>query len=467
MQDAKRLGAERIGKLLWELAIPAMVGMFVNSLYNIVDRLYIGQGCGREALAGLTLTLPYMMILASFGTLIGVGSSALLSIRLGENRLEEAEKLLGQCVAVKILFFIFVPIIAFFTLDWTLLKFGGNADSIPYAREYLEIILIGNIWAHLSFGLSGLMRAEGHSKKAMYCMIIGAVANIALDPIFIFVFDMGIRGAAHATNIAMFLSTCYAIHHFTSRNCVVPLKRKYIRVFPRIIPAVFAIGLSPFLMQLVASAVQVFFNKGFMKYSATEAENTLAVACSGIVNGVLIFIIQPAFGLSQGMQPIVGYNHGAGQYKRVAKAWRLGILYGTAICTFGTALCMTFAPFLARCFTPDPAAIKMSSWALRVCCAGFPFIGVGIMSTTYFQSVGRAKIAIFMSLLRQVLLLLPMIWLLPKYFGLNGIWFAGPVSDTLSFVMMLTVALFEFRHLRRLADKQKADATAAAVVAAS
>jgi Na+-driven multidrug efflux pump len=210
----------------------------------------------------------------------------------------------------------------------------------------------------------------------------------------------------------------------------------------------------------VSSAVQVFFNKGFKQYSATDDAGTLAIACSGIVNGVLIFIIQPAFGLSQGMQPIVGYNHGAKRYKRVAKVWRLGILYGTAICLFGTILCMTLAPLLARCFTSDPELVKISAWALRVCCAGFPFIGLGIMSTTYFQSVGRAKVAIFMSLLRQVIVLLPLIWYLPKVYGLNGIWFAGPVSDTFSFLVMLAVALFEFRHLRRLAAAQALEAVA-------
>mgnify|MGYP003603147097 CR=1 FL=1 len=450
MQDAKRLGTASVGKLLLELGLPAMVGTMVNALYNVVDRLYIGRGCGTNAMAGLSLTFPYMMILVAFGTLIGVGSGALLSLRLGEGRHDEAEKLLGQCVAVKIAFFLTIPVLAWLTLDKTLVIFGGNADSIPFAREYLEIILLGNIFSHLSFGLSALMRAEGHARKAMYCMIIGAIANVILDPIFIFVFDMGIRGAAWATNLAMFLSCAYAFNHFLGPRCVVPLKLNCIRIWPSRLIAVFAIGLSPFLLQLVASLVQICLNTAFRMHAGSSLENTLAIASSGIIHGILLFVLQPVFGLSQGLQPVVGYNYGAKQYGRVAKAYRLGLLYATVICTVGTAVCLVFADPLVSCFTADPQVHKLTTWALRVSCAAFPLIGVPIMTTTYFQSVGRAKTAIFLSLLRQVLMLIPLIFLLPMAFGLRGVWMAGPVADTLSFLIVIAVVTVEFAHLHKL-----------------
>lgn len=453
MQNAKRLGTASVGRLLMELGLPAMVGTMVNALYNIVDRLYIGRGCGTSAMAGLSLTFPYMMILAAFGTLIGVGSGTLLSIRLGEGRRDEAEKLLGQCVAVKLAFFLAIPVLAWLTLDKTLVLFGGNAESIPYARDYLQVILIGNIFAHLSFGLSAMMRAEGHSKKAMYCMIIGAVANVILDPIFIFALDMGIRGAAWATNIAMFLSCLYAFHHFLGPRCIVPLKLGRIRIWPGRLIAVFAIGLSPFLLQLVASLVQISLNTAFRLHAESDLQNTLAIACSGIINGILIFVLQPVFGLSQGMQPVVGYNYGAKQFGRVAKAYRLGMLYATALCTVGTVVCLVFAGPLVSCFTADPDVHKLATWALRVSCAAFPLIGAPIMTTTYFQSVGRAKTAIFLSLLRQVVMLIPLIFILPMVFGLRGVWIAGPMADSLSFLIVMTAVTFEFAHLRKLRDQ--------------
>lgn len=331
--------------------------------------------------------------------------------------------------------------------------FGGNAESIPYAREYLQVILIGNIFAHLSFGLSAMMRAEGHSGKAMYCMIIGAVANVILDPIFIFALDMGIQGAAWATNIAMCISCAYAFHHFLGPRCVVPLKLARIRIWPKLLVAVFAIGLSPFLLQLIASGVQICLNTAFRLHAVSVLQNTQAIACSGIINGILIFILQPVFGLSQGLQPVVGYNYGARQYDRVAKAYKLGMLYAAALCTLGTATCLVFAGPLVSCFTTDPDVHRLATWALRVSCAAFPLIGAPIMTTTYFQSVGRPKTAILLSLLRQVVMLIPLIFALPMVFGLRGVWIAGPIADTLSFLIVMTVVTFEFAHLRKLRDK--------------
>lgn len=449
MHDTKRIGTESIGKLLWEFSIPAIIGSVVMAMYNLVDRLFIGRGCGTDAMAGLTLTFPYMMVLASFGVLIGVGTGALISIRLGEGRPEEAEKLLGQGIALKLLF-ILLPILAYVFLDETLVLFGGNEQSIPYARDYLRIVLWGNVFSHLGFGMSNFMRAEGHARKSMYTMLIGAGANVVLDPLFIFGFGMGIRGAAWATNIAMFLAACYGFAHFLGPHCNIRLHGRNIRIWLWRLGPVFAIGLSPFFLHLIASFVQVSFNHAFRIWSDSAHAATVAIAASGTINTVLLFVLMPVFGLTQGMQPIVGYNFGAKNYDRVAHAFKLTMGIATAICTAGTLVCMVFSGPISAAFTKMPDVYDLSKWAMRVACAAFPFIGAPIASTTYFQSIGRAQVAILLSILRQALLLIPMIFLLPRFFGVQGIWFSGPLSDFMSACVTMTVVAFEFRRLNRL-----------------
>lgn len=421
------------------------------ALYNVVDRLFIGRGCGTEAMAGLTLTFPYMMVLASFGVLFGVGSAAILSIRLGERRQDEAEKILGQAIALKLLFVIF-PMIALVFLDQTIHLFGGNAASIPYAHDYLRVILWGNVFAHLGFGMSAFMRAEGNAHKSMIAMLIGAVANVILDPLFIFTFGMGIRGAAWATNIAMFLSACYGFAHFLGPRCHVQLHFRNIRLWASRLGPVLAIGLSPFLLQLVASLAQVSFNHAFRMWAESPHAANVAIAASGANNGVLLFVLMPVFGLTQGMQPIVGYNYGARNYDRVARAFKLAMIATTAICAIGTTFCMVFASPLASAFTKAPDVHALARWALRVACMAFPFIGVPITSTTYFQAIGRAKVAIVLSFLRQALLLIPLIFLLPVLFGARAIWFASPISDFASAIVVFVVVAFELRRLQRLRE---------------
>jgi len=450
MNKLERLGTQSIGSLLKEFAVPAIIATVVNALYNVVDQLYIGQGCGREALAGVALAFPIMMVLIAFGTLIGVGSGALLSLKLGERNRIDAEKVLGQCVAVKILFGLTLPFIGLYFIDDLLPLFGGTPEAIPYARSFLRIVLFGNMFAHLSFGLSNLMRAEGNARCSMRCMIFGAVLNAVLDPIFIFGFHLGVAGAAWSTNIAMFCSALYAFHHFLSKNSVVRLRLARIRIYPRMLLSVFAIGLSPFAIQLMAGLINVAYNTSFVKWSATTQAATVQIAAMGIINSIVFLMLMPIFGLTQGMQPIVGYNYGARNFLRVCEAYTFTMKVATLLCFVSTAVVWSLAWPILRCFTHDPALLAAGTRALRIFCLAFTGVGLTIVTITYFQSVGLPKFAILLSLLRQLIILLPLILLLPHAWGVTGIWMANPVSDVLATVLTGVAVVCELRRLRRL-----------------
>jgi putative MATE family efflux protein len=449
MRNIERLGTQNIGQLLKEFSIPAVISTVANALYNVVDRLYIGQGCGRDAIAGVALAFPLMMVLVAFGTLIGVGSGALLSLKLGERNQVDAEKVLGQCVAVKLLFFLTLPFVGLYYLDPLLVLFGGTPDAIPYARDYLRIILCGNVFAHLSFGLSNLIRSEGNAKRSMRCMLLGAGLNAALDPIFIFGFNMGVSGAAWATNLAMLCSAAYAFQHYVSKNSLVPLRLSRIRLYPRMLRSVFAIGLSPFAIQLMAAAISIAFNRTFLKWSATTQAATVEIAAMGIANSVLFLMLMPVFGLTQGMQPIIGFNYGAKNFQRVRDTYTLSMKIATAICLLITAITLLGAWPIVRGFTSDPALLASGTRGLRIFCSAFTCIGAPIVTISYYQSVGRPALAIFLSLLRQLLILLPLIILLPYMGGLTGIWAAGPVSDVISTAITCFVVAAELRLLKR------------------
>lgn len=452
-KNEEMLGSAPLGQLLLKFSIPAIVAQIVQAIYNIVDRIYIGQGVDEVALAGLTITFPLMMILTSFGTLIGVGTSAMISIKLGEGKKDEAEKLLGQMILVKVIFFILIPLICYFLLDQIFYALGATEKSIPYAKEYMEIILLGNIFAHLGFGMSGVVRAEGNVFRSMVAMLIGAGANIILDPIFIFGFDMGIKGAAWATNISMFLAMSYCFWHFSSKDSVLKFRFKYLRIYPKNLPKVFSIGLSPFSMQVLGSLVQSFFISAFSMYSV-KGEADMMVALFGIINSILFMAIIPVFGLSMGLQPIVGYNFGAKFYGRMASAYKRAIAVAEVLCLFGMACCMVFAPYLIAAFTKEAILIEKGPTYLRLACSGFLFIGVPVMTTTYFQSIGKAWMAILFSLMRQGLMLIPMIYVLPMFFGIKGVWCCGPLSDCLAGIVAIVVTIFEFKKIRKKIEAQ-------------
>ena len=449
------MGTDPIPRLLLRFATPAVISAFINCIYNVVDRLYIGRSVGADGQAGLALTFPIMIILMAFGMMIGQGTATVVSLLLGEKRPKDAEKVLGQAFAMFILFIFTVQIGALVYLDKLLVLFGGTKQAIPYAHEYLSIILWGNIFQHISFGLSAVIRAEGSANKAMFIILLGCISNIILDPIFIFTFHMGIAGAAYATVISMFLSSVWVIIHFSRAQGVIRLYPRNIRLYRKFFWRVLAIGIAPCLMQFVHSAIVIIFNHSFNHYADNEAHATLAIGAFGIANSVLMLMLMPCFGILQGMQPIVGFNTGSRQFDRVKSTLKLSVSSAMGISVIIAAITALAAPWIALCFSKDDALNNLVVYVLRASCTGFAFIAPGMIVGNYYQSVGRAMIACILSLSRQCIVLLPVLIILPRMFGFLGIWWSGPVSDTVSGIACLIMGILECKRLNRLIARQK------------
>jgi putative MATE family efflux protein len=441
----RQLEHEKTGRLLLKYAIPAVVGTMVNSLYNIVDRMYIGHGVGSLAISGLTLTFPVMLFLQAFGMLVGVGASTRISIFLGKKDLPMAEKILGNALILTLLISVLTIVPSMIFLETMLVWFGGSEHTIPYAADYLYMVIPGNIFTSLSFSYNSVMRASGYPKKAMLTMIIGAVLNILLDPVFIFAFDMGIRGAAIATVISMTVSAAFVMYHFVNRKSLLRFRRKYFRLNRRIVGYILTIGISPFAMQLAGSFVNVVMNHSLRTYGGD-----LALGANGIIMSFGMFLVMLIVGISQGMQPIIGFNYGAGHHHRVMETLRLVII--TATCIMGTGwLCCLFLPgAIVRGFTSDPELIAITTNGLRLNLSLFIIVGSQIVISHFFQGIGAAGKSIFLSLSRQCVYLIPSLLCLPFFFGLNGIWYAGPLSDGLA---TITAWLFLWHHGRELRVK--------------
>ncbi len=488
MQDDERnerlrqLGHGRILPLLWRFAWPALVTMTLNMLYNVIDRIYIGNlpdlaapgaapgaaplETGADAIAGLALTFPIMTVMAAFGPLIGVGSGALISIKLGEKDMTGAERTLGQCVALKLLLGVTVAPVLFLLLRPLLgLMAGGlTPAAVDCGLRYLRIVVLFHFLAHLAFGLSACMRSEGSPISSMRCMMAGAFANLVLDPIFIFDriplgfvtlpgLGMRVAGAAWATNVAMALAAFAALRHYTGGHAVVRLRLRNVRVFPDLAPRVLAIGLSPFLMQFVGSTINFSLNRAFGDWSATPADATAQVAAFGIFHTVAMLFFMPAMGVQQGFAPIIGYNWGARNLARVRRSLDTSIALTTAVVVLACATQLLLAHPLAWCFSASkPAVTAAGTFAIRIGNCMIWCIGLNIAATTYFQSVGRPRAAILLSLLRQFLILLPCVWILPHVLPVRpvlAIWLSLPISDVLAFLATIPPILRERRALAR------------------
>ena len=446
------MGTEPIGKLLVKFATPAILSATINCAYNVVDRLYIGRGIGPDAQAGLALTFPIMIILLAFGVLVGIGSSSVISILLGEKRQDMAEMVLGQAFAMFCLFIVTFQALGLVFLDRILVWFGGTEQAIPYAHKYLSIILWGNIFQHISFGLGSIIRAEGNANKCMLVIFLGAGLNIILDPIFIFTFNLGIAGAAYATVLSMIASSAWVMAHFCLGQGVLRLRLRNIRIFKgELLWRVLSVGIAPCLMQIVHSSVVIVYNHSFKHFAVDGAQATLAIGAFGIVNSVLMFMLMPAFGIMQGSQPIIGYNYGAKNFLRVRRTLRTATGISAAICFVMTLVMQICARYFALCFSKDAALIDLSSHALRVTGCGFTFIAVGMLTTSYYQSVGKAGLSIFLSLTRQIIILIPAIIILPRLLGFQGIWWSGPISDLLSALIASIFFIHECGKLRQMA----------------
>ena len=446
--NVRALENEGIRSLLWKNFLPAFAGVIINSLYNIVDRIFIGQGVGAHALAGLSAVFPIMLILMGFGMLVGIGAGVRVSINMGKKDFARAEKVLGNAVILIIILSITLAILGFILKVPLLKLFGVGNETFTYANSYLKIILFGTLFGMMGFSINNIIRSEGNFKIAMYSMFISAGINIALDPLFIFVFDMGVEGAAWATIISQFFLMIWVLKHFIGKHAVIKLRPANFRLESKIIMYIFTIGFAPFSMQLAASFVQGTFNKQLVIYGGD-----LAIGAMGIINSIAMLIFMSIIAINMASQPIIGFNFGANNFKRVKKTFIICLRAGTYISLSGFLIVELFPESIIRLFeSKNTELLDIGANGLRIFMAAWAIVGFQIVGSSYYQAIGKAGIATFLSLLRQVIVLLPVLIFLPRYMGLNGIWLAGPISDIISAVVFAIFLSIELRKLNKLIE---------------
>ena len=441
------LGTEKIGKLLKQYALPAIIAQTASSLYNMVDSIFIGQGVGPLAISGLAVTFPLMNLSTAFGTLVGAGAATMLSVLLGQQHYKAANKVLGNVVSLNIIIGLLFMISALAFIDPILYFFGASENTLPYAKDYITIILYGNIITHLYFGLNAAMRSTGNPKKAMGLTIFTVIFNTILDPIFIFVFDWGIKGAAWATVIAQTIAMLIVMGHFNNRNRAVHFDKGIFRLHWKVAKNSLTVGMGPFLMHTAACIVTLFINQQLRKYSGD-----LGIGAYGICNRFIFMFIMICMGLNQGMQPIAGYNYGARQYARVREVFWKTAKFATII----TTACFLIGMFIPKAavgiFTHDEELMSLASTALRTLTMMFPLVGFQMIGTNFFQSLGMVNKSIFLSLSRQLLFLLPCLYTLPLFIGTEGVWYSFVISDFLSFMLTAIFIRQIFKKFNRLKD---------------
>ena len=444
------LGTEKIGKLLKQYALPAIIAQTAASLYNMVDSIFIGQGVGPLAISGLAVTFPLMNLSTAFGTLVGAGAATMLSVLLGQKNYKAANKVLGNVVSLNVILGLLFMAVALIFIDPILYFFGASENTLPYAKEYIQIILYGNIVTHLYFGLNAAMRSSGNPKKAMALTIFTVVFNTILDPIFIFVFDMGIAGAAWATVIAQTAAMVVVLKHFSDKSRAFHFEKGIFKLDPRVAKDSLVIGMGPFLMNAAACLVTLFINQQLRDYSGD-----LGIGSYGICNRFIFMFIMICMGLNQGMQPIAGYNYGAKQYSRVKEVFWMTAKFGTIV----TTICFCIGMFIPRLasgiFTHDEELLNMSAEGLRILTIGFPIVGFQMIGTNFFQCLGMVKKSIILSLSRQLLFLLPLLYCLPLWMGANGVWMSFPISDVLSAILTAILLRRLFKKFNMLKDGEE------------
>ncbi len=443
------LGTEKIGKLLMNYATPAIIAMTASSLYNIVDSIFIGHGVGPLAISGLALTFPLMNLVAAFGSFVGVGSATLTSVRLGQKDYGSANIILGNCFTLNVMFGLMLTIFGLIFLRPILLFFGASPHTLPYAYDFMFIILIGNLVTCLYFGLNAMLRASGAPEKAMYATIGTVLINIVLNPLFIFGLHLGIRGSALATVISQLTALCWQLSYFRNKNNFIHFKKGTFKLQKQIIRDTLSIGLSPFLMNLASCLIIILINKGLNKFGGD-----MAIGAFGIVNRYVFVFVMIVFGFNQGMQPIAGYNFGAKLYGRVNQVLKLTIIWATVVTTIGFILAELFPETIVKAFTTDADLIKQAALGMKIVMVTFPIIGFQMVTSNFFQSIGMAKKAIFLSLTRQMIFLIPAIIILPLFWQLDGIWWSMPFSDLFATVTSLTMLYLQFRQFKRLESNQ-------------
>lgn len=438
MSGHDALGTVPIGRLLLEYSLPAVVAQVAASLYNIIDRIFIGNGVGELAIAALAIVLPIMNLTAAFGAMVGAGAASMASIRLGQQRHEQAEKILGNALMLNIIISGTVSAFGLIFIDDILYFFGASEAVLPYARDFLSIILVANMFNHNYLGLNHVMRATGYPKKAMCSTLLTVGVNLCLAPLFIFGFHWGIRGAALATALSQFSGFCWVMAHFLDKRHSLHFKAGIFGIRLRIVGDILSIGLAPFLVNVCTCMVVALFNHSLLRYGGESGD--LAVGAYGIAYSVVMLFLMTVLGLGHGMQPIAGYNYGAGRMDRVMKVYRIAVMVATVITTAGFLLGELFPSVIVGAFTQHQEMKGLAVKCLRIILVSFPLVGFQMMTTTFFQSIGKAGWSILLSLSRQLIFLVPALMVLPHFFGLTGVYMSYPTGDILAALLTLIIA---------------------------
>jgi putative MATE family efflux protein len=438
------LGTENIGKLLAQYALPAIMAMLATSLYNVTDSIFIGHGVGVAALSGLSITFPIMNLGVAFGQLIGVGAGAMLSIRLGQKDYEAANYILGNVIVLNTIIGILFSVVLLLFLDPILLFFGASRQTLPHAHDFMTIILIGNVITHTYMGLNSLLRSQGHPKKAMIATFSTILINLVLNPLFIFKFGWGIRGSAFATVISQTLALAWQIKFFSNKTNFIHFQKKFFALNKNIVRGIFSIGFSPFLLNAATCIIIILINKNLSIYGGDTA-----VGAYGIVNRVLFIFVMIVLGLTQGMQPISGYNYGAVLYKRVNEVLKKTIFIAVGVMTLGSLIAEIFPHTIVSLFTTDKELIKVTTVGMRYVLMTYCLVGYQTVSIVFFQSIGKANLSIILSVTRQFIFLIPLLLILPKYFGVTGVWITMPISDLAAFIATAILMNYEQKRFKQ------------------
>ena len=442
-QKALELGQKPVGTLLWQYALPAIVAMTASSLYNIIDRASIGQLVGPDAIAGLGITFPFMNLSAAFGSAVGIGASTSISVKLGQRDYDTAQRLLGNTVSLNLIVGLIFMVVSLVFLDPILRFFGASDATLPYARQFMQVILVGNVITHMYFGMNAVLRAAGKPRHAMYATLFTVGCNILLVFAFVWWFRWGIRGAALATITSQTIALCWQMWIFSNKDELLHLKRGIYRLKASLVKNIISIGISPFLMQTTSCIIVIFMNNQFYRYGGD-----MAVGAYSISNSVVMALFMFVMGITQGMQPIVGYNYGAKKFDRMLRCLWLSIAAATAVLVVGWTLTMFFPRQIASIFASDPELIELTAHGTVINMFVFFVVGSQAVITNFFQCIGKVKISIFLSLSRQLIILLPLAYVLPLIWGLDGVWYAMPASDFGSFAMTLPLLWWYLRKLK-------------------
>ncbi|TAL68330.1 MAG: MATE family efflux transporter [Bacteroidetes bacterium] len=448
MEHTDRLGKEKIGKLLWDFSVPAIIGMIVMASYNVIDRIFVGRGVGPLALSGIAISFPLIIVVIAFGMLIGIGATAMVSIKLGEGKKEDAEIVAGNGLILAIFISIILTALGYIFIDPLIRMLGATGQVYKYSRDFIELALIGIIFQAIAFTMNNIIRGEGNPKMAMFTMIISAVINTILNPIFIFGFHWGVKGSALSTIIAQLIGSVWVLSYFFSKKSTIKLRWKNLIPQKEIVLGMLSIGISPFMMQFASSVVVLIANRNLALYGGD-----LAIAALGIINSIFMIIFMPVIGINQGMQPIVGYNYGAKQYERVLQTLKKGMFYASAICVLGFLIIFIFDEQIVMLFSSSEAKlIQIGAHGMRIYFLMLPFLGFIIIAASYFQAVKKAKFSIVLTMLRQVIILIPMLLILPHFFRIDGVWASIPIADGITSILALIFLFIELRKLRSMKE---------------